>query len=392
VSPRTAFADISRLVRPNRVAVVGASDRPGSLGYSTYYNVRNNSVIAGGTVPVNPRYETVLGDRCYPHVSDVSGDPIDVAIVLVTADRVLDVVKDCAASGVRHLVVLSSGFSETGEDGRAQQEEMVRLARASGMRVCGPNSPGLANIADRVLLSMSPVAGADVTSGPVGLVTQGGGLGRALMQWMDRGLGIGLWCSPGCRYTHGPLNLFKRITTRDRIGIEDIEQVDVWSHSAVTRFHMEEATVTSEADAEFSVPHTIAMTAFDIPPGPQWVAPRYWNDPTVEAIKQRVRFHVSAEMDDALLNESLTTGYRSTSPHAVRVRTKDGKVFEERSDHAPGDPQTPETAVDAQELIEKFHNFAQLTLPAPAIEECVAKIMKLDELDDVRPLLKLINN
>ena len=197
MSPRTAFADISRLVRPNRVAVVGASDRPGSLGYSTYYNVRNNSVIAGGTVPVNPRYETVLGDRCYPHVSDVSGDPIDVAIVLVTADRVLDVVKDCAASGVRHLVVLSSGFSETGEDGRAQQEEMVRLARASGMRVYGPNSPGLANIADRVLLSMSPVAGADVTSGPVGLVTQGGGLGRALMQWMDRGLGIGLWCSPG---------------------------------------------------------------------------------------------------------------------------------------------------------------------------------------------------
>ena len=192
-----AFADISRLVRPNRVAVVGASDRPGSLGYSTYRNVRNDSLIPAGAVPVNPRYEAVLGDRCYPQVSDVSGDPIDVAIVLVTAERVLDVVKDCAASGVRFLVVLSSGFSETGEVGRGLQEEMVRVARVSGMRVYGPNSPGLANIADRVLLSMSPVAGADVTSGPVGLVTQGGGVGRALMQWMDRGLGIGLWCSPG---------------------------------------------------------------------------------------------------------------------------------------------------------------------------------------------------
>ena len=84
-----AFADISRLVRPNRVAVVGASDRPGSLGYSTYNNVRNNSVIAGGAVPVNPRYEAVLGDRCYPRVSDVPGDPIDVAIVLLTAEGVL---------------------------------------------------------------------------------------------------------------------------------------------------------------------------------------------------------------------------------------------------------------------------------------------------------------
>jgi acyl-CoA synthetase (NDP forming) len=197
VSPPSPFADISRLVRPHRVAVVGASDRPGSLGYSTYDNVRNNSVIAGGAVPVNPRYDLVLGDRCYPQVADIPGDPIDVAIVLVTAERVIDVVKDCAAAGVGYLVVLSSGFSETGAAGRAQQAEMVRLARASGMRVYGPNSPGLANIADRVLLSMSPVAGADVTTGPVGLVTQGGGLGRALMQWMDRGLGIGLWCSPG---------------------------------------------------------------------------------------------------------------------------------------------------------------------------------------------------
>jgi len=197
MSSSGTFADIARLVRPNRVAVVGASDRSGSLGYSTYNNVRNNSVIAGGAVPVNPRYATVLGDRCYARVSDVPGDPVDVAIVLLPAEGVLDVVKDCATASVRHLLVLSSGFSEAGAAGRALQEEMVRLARASGMRVYGPNSPGLANIADRVLLSMSPVAGSDVTSGPVGLVTQGGGIGRALMQWMDRGLGIGLWCSPG---------------------------------------------------------------------------------------------------------------------------------------------------------------------------------------------------
>lgn len=219
VSPSIAFADISRLVRPHRVAVVGASDRPGSLGYSTYHNVRNNSVIAAGAVPVNPRYEAVLGDCCYPRVSDVPGDPIDVAIVLVTAERVLDVVKDCAASGVRYLVVLSSGFSETSEVGRGLQEEMVRLARASGMRVYGPNSPGLANIADRVLLSMSPVAGADVTSGPVGLVTQGGGLGRALMQWMDRGLGIGLWCSPGNEADLDIADFINHMVDDDRIRV-----------------------------------------------------------------------------------------------------------------------------------------------------------------------------
>lgn len=191
------FADIERLVRPRRVAVVGASDRPGSLGHSTYVNVRNNSVIAGGAVAVNPRYASVLGDACYPSVAAVAGEQIDVAVVLVNADLALDVVQDCAAAGVAHVVMLSSGFAEAGPAGRELQDRLITTARAAGIRVYGPNSPGLANIADRVLLSMSPVAGADVTAGPVGLVTQGGGIGRALMQWMDRGLGIGLWCSPG---------------------------------------------------------------------------------------------------------------------------------------------------------------------------------------------------
>jgi acetate---CoA ligase (ADP-forming) len=191
------FADISRLVRPNRVAVVGASDRAGSFGRSTYVNVRDNSAVPGGTFPVNPAYQTVLGDQAYPSVSAIPGDPVDVAIVLVSADLVLDVVKDCANHGVRHLMVLSSGFSETDDTGVDRQRQMVELARAAGMRIYGPNSPGLSNNADQVLLTMSPVAGDDVSIGPVGLVTQGGGLGRAIMQWRDRGLGIGLWASPG---------------------------------------------------------------------------------------------------------------------------------------------------------------------------------------------------
>jgi acyl-CoA synthetase (NDP forming) len=191
------FADLELFVRPRRVAVVGASDKPGSLGYSTYNNVRNHSQLSGGAVPVNPRYEAVMGDVCFPSVSEIPGDAIDVAIVLVSADQVVEVARDCAKAGVRFLLVLSSGFSETGADGRSLQAELLEVAGAAGMRIYGPNSPGLANVADGVLLSMSPVAAEDVTAGPVGLVTQGGGIGRALMQWMDRGLGIGLWASPG---------------------------------------------------------------------------------------------------------------------------------------------------------------------------------------------------
>ncbi|MFE4785856.1 CoA-binding protein, partial [Streptomyces sp. NPDC056716] len=130
----SSFADISRLVRPNRVAVIGASDRPGSFGHSTYNNVRNNSDIPGGTFPVNPAYETVLGDPAYPTVSAIPGEPVDVAIVLVAAGMVLDVVKDCASAGVKHVMVLSSGFSETDDSGDDLQRQVVEVAHAAGMR------------------------------------------------------------------------------------------------------------------------------------------------------------------------------------------------------------------------------------------------------------------
>jgi acetate---CoA ligase (ADP-forming) len=213
------FADLTRLVNPRRVAVVGTSDRAGSMGFSTYNNVRNNSRVTGGVFPVNPAYPTVFGDTAYVRVSDIPGDPMDVVIVLVAAEFVPQVVQDCAAAGVGNAVLLTSGFAETGSAGIALQAETVATARAVGMRIYGPNSPGLANVADGVLLSMSPVAGEDRTSGPVGLVTQGGGIGRALVQWMDCGLGAGLWSSPGEEADLDASDFVNHMVSDDRIKI-----------------------------------------------------------------------------------------------------------------------------------------------------------------------------
>ena len=198
------FADLTRLVNPQRVAVVGASDRAGSMGFSTYNNVRNNSRVTGELFPVNPAYPTVFGDTAYARVSDIPGDPMDVVTVLVAAEFVPAVMQDCAAADVGHVVL---------------QAETVATARAAGMRIYGPNSPGLANVADGVLLSMSPVAGEDRTSGPVGLVTQGGGIGRALMQWMDCGLGVGLWSSPGNEADLDVSDFVNHMVSDDRIKV-----------------------------------------------------------------------------------------------------------------------------------------------------------------------------
>ncbi len=216
---RAEFADLTRLVNPRRVAVVGASDHVGSMGFSTYNNVRNNSRVPGGVFPVNPAYPTVSGDQAYARVSDIPGDPMDVVIVVVAAEMMPAVVRDCAAAGAGHLLVLTSGFAETGPAGRSLQAQTVATARAAGMRVYGPNSPGLANVADGVLLSMSPVAGEDRSSGPVGLVTHGGGIGRALMQWMDRGLGVGLWASPGNEADLDAADFVNHMVDDDRIKV-----------------------------------------------------------------------------------------------------------------------------------------------------------------------------
>ncbi|MGW1802442.1 acetate--CoA ligase family protein [Streptomyces sp. NPDC001984] len=189
------FADVETLVRPRSVAVVGASDRVGSMGASTFANVYRHSSI-DRVIPVNARAATVDGVPAAASVRDIEGG-VDVAVVVVGARAVPGVMADCAASGTRNAIVLTSGFAELGEEGTALQRDVVDTARAGGVRVYGPNCPGLTNIGDNALLSMSPAAAESTRGGPVGLVTQGGGLGRSIMQTIQTRVGVNLWCSPG---------------------------------------------------------------------------------------------------------------------------------------------------------------------------------------------------
>jgi acetate---CoA ligase (ADP-forming) len=110
---------------------------------------------------------------------------------------VLTVAEECAARGVPFAIVLTSGFGEAGEEGERAQVRLKEIAEAGGMRLYGPNCPGLTNVNHRLGLTFSPSFPHDLVKGPIGLATQGGGLGRNVMQAMDRGIGIGLWASTG---------------------------------------------------------------------------------------------------------------------------------------------------------------------------------------------------
>lgn len=189
-------ADLARLIDPACIALVGASDRPHSIGGRTLTNLIDHSTIRGELYLVNPTKTELRGRRCWPSVAALPQTP-DVAIIAVPAAGVLAVAEECAARGVPFLVILTSGFGEAGAEGERAQQRLKEIADAAGMRIYGPNCPGLCNINARLGMTFSPSFPHDLVPGPIGLATQGGGLGRNVMQAMERGVGIGLWASTG---------------------------------------------------------------------------------------------------------------------------------------------------------------------------------------------------
>lgn len=192
----TPTTDLTRLFTPVSIAVIGASERPGSLGRRVVENLAEHSTLAGNLHLVNATRNEVLGRPCVPRIADVS-EPIDVAVIAIPAGSVVGAVGDCAAAGIPFAVILTSGFGETGEDGAQAQRALTRLAAETGIRIVGPNCPGLTNVRDRIGMTFSPAFPVDLTPGTLGLATQGGGLGRNVLQAAARGLGTSLWASMG---------------------------------------------------------------------------------------------------------------------------------------------------------------------------------------------------
>ena len=133
--------------KPHNVAVIGATDKAGSVGRTIVWNLINSPF--GGTVfPVNPNRPRVLGIKAHPRIGDVP-DPIDLAIVATPAPTVPDLIGECVEAGVRAAIVISAGFKESGIEGAQLERRIMDEARRGLMRVIGPNSLGV----------MSPMTG-----------------------------------------------------------------------------------------------------------------------------------------------------------------------------------------------------------------------------------------
>ncbi|WP_404300549.1 acetate--CoA ligase family protein [Alicycliphilus denitrificans] len=194
------FDNLAALTQPRSVMIVGASTTPGTLGHTTVLNVLEHSDFAGEVYLVNPKGGELQGKTLYPGVGDVPAHGIDVALLLVPAESAMETLAACAARGVRYAIVFTGGFAELGEAGRSVEAEMRALAERTGMRIYGPNCAGMTMLAPRLGLTFSTEFRNDGRSGAlsrIGLVTQGGGLGRSLMQGDERGVRFSRWFSTG---------------------------------------------------------------------------------------------------------------------------------------------------------------------------------------------------
>ena len=181
-------AELTRLLAPASVAVIGASTRAGSFGERVLHNLRH---YGGRYYPVNARYETIGEHKCYPNVRDLP-EVVDCAVITAAREAVEEIVLDCVKMGVGGAIIFASGYSETGKAERiAQQERLAAIARESGMRIVGPNCIGVVNatLDSRItFMDITPIP--KPTAHAVGIVSQSGALGMALAQGVVRGLSV----------------------------------------------------------------------------------------------------------------------------------------------------------------------------------------------------------
>ncbi|WPB57341.1 acetate--CoA ligase family protein [Xylophilus sp. GOD-11R] len=181
---------LASALAPRTVAVIGASESIHKIGGRPIHYMRQNG-FAGRIYPVNPTRTELQGLACYPSLDALPEVP-ELALVIVSGEKAVETVEDCARRGVKAAIVIASGFGEAGAEGRALQDRMRDAARAAGMRLYGPNTQGLANFGNGAIASFSTMfTEVPPGDGPVAVVSQSGGM-SAMAYGLLRGRGIGV--------------------------------------------------------------------------------------------------------------------------------------------------------------------------------------------------------
>ena len=184
---------LDAIFTPKNVAVIGATETPGSVGRTLVWNLISSPF--GGTVfPVNLKRSSVLGIKAYPTVSDIP-EPVDLAVISTPANTVPGIIKECVEVGIQGAIIISAGFKETGPEGAELERQVMEHARKGNMRIIGPNCLGV----------MNPISGLNATfanrvarPGNVGFLSQSGALCTAVLDWsLQNNVGFSSFVSVG---------------------------------------------------------------------------------------------------------------------------------------------------------------------------------------------------
>ncbi len=267
---RAEARSMKALLYPQSVAVIGASRRAGAMGRRIL-----DALLGGGYTGlvhvVHRDADAIAGQPVLRRIGDAPA-PVDLAVIAVPAADAVDVVAHCAAAGVRGAVVVSGGFAEAGPDGSALQSDLVRVARANGMRIVGPNSFGLVNTDPTVLLNVS-IAPVIPQHGRLALFSQSGALGVAILASIDRrGLGISSFVSAGNRADVSGNDCLQFWADDPRTSVvgmylESVGNPRKFSRVARALARRKPVVVVKSGVSEFGVPPGHAVRSSHAPPG-----------------------------------------------------------------------------------------------------------------------------
>lgn len=200
--------DLEMLFAPRSIAVVGASQDLSSISGQPIKHLLEHG-YTGRVFPVNPRYDSVAGRRCYPDLLSLPEVP-DVVVIAVAAKRVLSVVQQMGERGIPFGVILSSGFAEVGDEGRRVQKDLIELANKHDIGLIGPNCTGYMSFAEGVRAGFGVPYAREYRLGAVSLVSQSGAFGASILMMADgEGLGFRRYVSTGNEAVLTSLDLFK---------------------------------------------------------------------------------------------------------------------------------------------------------------------------------------
>jgi acetate---CoA ligase (ADP-forming) len=207
--------DLHDLFYPRSIAVIGASGTPGKLGWNVFTNLVSHS-FKGKLYPINPKADEIQGCKAYPCISAVP-EPVDVAIILVSAGVTADVVEECCKCGVRYIVVESAGFAELGEDGRKIEILMKDIADRYGVRLLGPNCSGIINTHCSMVQSIGIVDA--LSMGNIGLVSQAGVCAAGMLWGLRHIMDFGIIATIGNKLDINETDILEAVSKDENINV-----------------------------------------------------------------------------------------------------------------------------------------------------------------------------